>query len=258
MTSQQQTIKEYIEAFGRQELTEVAAGNMPPLLKRLSTAEASLGREQLRDIISLRYETAHFFEALLRRLINQLKRQPGDQYNPLLEALEKNLAEEVGEAAVDYGPAHVEGRQRLLEAIGVNYQEWVSGLGNDLDDLKGVHRPARDLLEGYISLIDTNPLAAGTAMLYYEGRIPRVDYPILIQAVEKVYGFPQAKQPTDTRWHLDSHAEHDVYHEAELVDGVVAAVITELDQRIVQATLIQTKLRWNFFWEDLATEIGFK
>lgn len=219
--------------------------------------------DQLIQVIQLRYEAAHMFEKVIDYLLVALEDE-GKSRHTLVDALKRNLQEERGEGENDYGPAHVLGRRSFFQALGINYQEWEARLGGNIKDLSGFHEPARNLIAFHHNLIEASPLAGGAAMLYWEGRIARLDYVLLLERVDAVFGFtpvtgtlprttPQEAIPA--RWHLQSHAEHDVFHEKELIEGVVGAVLNVSEEEVVRVALIAARTAWERMWGEILREV---
>lgn len=220
-------------------------------------------RTQLLKVLTIRYQPAHFFERVIDHLLNAIE-QEGKGRQPLVDALERNLQEERAEGGADYGPAHVLGRRAFFQALGIDYWAWEAGLGGDIQNLSGLSPAAAYLVGFYRTLIETSPLAGGAGMLYWEGRIPRLDYTLLLGRVDETFGFPPvegmlpratSQEDIPARWHLQSHAEHDVYHEKELIDGVVESIRTPEEAVLVKTALLASRLAWDRFWIDLREEI---
>ena len=251
MTEKKCALRAYIAEFNRMEV-------LPGSLLLPATT-----REQLLGVLSIRYQPAHLFELVIESLLCQIQ-QEGSTCAPLADALRKNLAEEKAEGGADYGPPHVLGRRAFFIALGLDYQAWEAHLGKNVDDLSGCNESVRELIGSYKALIQEGALSGGTAMLYWEGRIPRLDYTLLIERVNAEFGFPLVvgKLSKDTRmeaipamWHLVSHAKHDEFHEEDLINGVVESITSEADIELVKKSLRAARAAWDTFWVNLISEV---
>lgn len=147
------------------------------------------------------------------------------------------------------------------------YDARLEELGTNLDDLVNVPSATRKLIEFYRNTIAMDALAGAVAFAYYEGRIPR-DYPALVQGVENLFGFEEAGQNSVTRttavdeiparWHLDSHAEHDLDHEEGVINGIIAAVKSPKDLQIVRTTLKDSQRAWDEYWDEVGMQVVAK
>lgn len=219
-------------------------------------------REQLLAVLQTRYQPAHMFEWVMKYLLDACAAQ--GSYESLVKALCQNLEEERGEGENDYGPAHVLGRRAFFKALGLDYTGWERGLTRNIYILDSLCPAARNLIAFYRELINTSPLAGGAGMLYWEGRIARLDYPLLLERVDAEFGFSLVENtPPRTatleeippRWHLQSHAEHDVIHEADLIEAVVGLVQSPADVALVKTALLASQKAWNCFWLELKNDI---
>lgn len=238
-------------------------------------------RVELLGLVARRYELGHFFAPLLDYASSKLS---GLEEGAVLKrAIEENLAEERADAEnpSEYATLpHSEGRKALMVAMmdvcakehgaeeeydaADEYDAWLKGLGSDLNNLENVSVASRQLIKYYRGLIDRDPLAGAVAMTYYEGRIPRKDYPPLIEAVKQQFGFEDSDDQVtrDTTfeeipplWHLSSHVGHDEDHERELIEGIVAAVNQPEHAVLVSETLKITKDKWETYWTASGKQI---
>ena len=72
-------------------------------------------KTQIAELVAVRYQFGHYFCQLLEKLLVKVPE------GSIKEALQQNLDEEMGKSATYPGPAHKEGRKKLLEALGFNY-----------------------------------------------------------------------------------------------------------------------------------------
>ncbi len=243
-----------------EEIDRSSTGGIPALLKALQ--KNSIDKKHLIGIISRRYQVAHFFEDMLRYMIDVI-RNDGElseaAQKGLFFAVEQNLKEELGEVA-EYGGPHREGRRIFLTALGFDYQLWSRDLGM-YDKLGILYPSARKLIEFIREVISRGSVEAVAALWYYENRISldgiHGDYYILLSAFEKQ--FPEFKktkyQEGDALWHLASHAQHDEYH-AQLAENGLHAVAsrTEVMNRIT-TTCRDMQIAFDTFWEDVYAEL---
>ncbi len=236
---------------------------IPEILFRMKQCEVS--RTQLTHIISVRYQAAHFFEDMLRRIIEVVNR--GQHRLPqrwpiidtntrtvLREAVTINLAEELGQMA-EYGGPHHEGREVFLTALGIDYVSWKAKLGtyNDLGDLDP---SVRFLVNRMKWIIELGPLEALVALWYYENRISmdhtQGDYHILLRAFE--VAFPEFKKPEskyvegDPLWHIASHADHDEHHAQLARDALMKVEGVPLFFESIENGILETRKAIDFFW----------
>lgn len=203
-------------------------------------------------IVALRYQVADRFVTLLKRAIDMRKKAGGSDDDLLLQALKNNLSDEIG----GYGgePPHEVGRRDALAAFGIDCAAWEKEVRE---------QPAKStthFLTQFEALMAESSLAAGSALLYYEGRIHREgrgDYHRLLRGLETA--FPDLKkahyQPGDALYHIASHACHDEGHEHALIEGVSTAVSSEAELETVERVLSHAQNLWNAYWELLREEI---
>ena len=263
----------FISDFCNKESMQVRGGQTPSILKEFDHLKSSHGnpksfakmagqRQEFIGVILMRYEAAHFFQLILERLIKECKLHLTSKVS-LINELQDNLEEELGISVTDYGPPHVMGRRAFFRDLGLDYQAWERNLGTDWNNLGNFEPPARNLISYYKRLVETDVFAGAVAMLYWEGRIHRVDYPLLIAGVENMYHFPKSgtvDRHTEfanipSRWHLDSHAEHDRFHEQDLIRGVVDSVETKSEYDTVRRVLPEAKDAWENFWNEIEAEV---
>ena len=263
--NQSETIRQMteraIDSFHAGEVERYKRGEFPEILKRIEASDIS--KEKMVEVISTRYQVAHFFEDMLRRIIRGVEASElaTNVKAALIHSVQVNLNEELGEVA-EYGGPHREGREVLLNALGVDYETWKKDLGI-YENLGKLNPIARELVESLKRIIDTDPIAA-VAMLYsYEDKISLDgvgDYHKLLAGLEKLY--PElAKADSkyvegDALWHIYSHADHDEHHAALAKSGLVESVSTEADLSKLQTGMTRAKIALDTFWNNL--EEGIK
>lgn len=236
---------------------------IPEVLFRMKQGEVN--REQLTQIISVRYQAAHFFEDMLRRIVEVVNcrqhRRP--QRWPLIdtgtstalcEAATVNLAEELGQMA-EYGGPHREGREVFLTALGIDYVTWKAKLGT-YENMGELDPAARFLVNRMRWIIELGPVEALVALWYYENRISmdhmQGDYHILLHAFETA--FPEFKRPNgkyvegDPLWHIASHADHDEHHAQLAKDALVKVEEIPLVFESIENGVLETRKAVDFFW----------
>lgn len=219
--------------FHASEMARYSAGQIPEVLKSLENGEIT--REQLTELIATRYQAAHFFEDMLKRLIDRIENDSSlseETKSTMKKSVQQNLDEEMGLNA-DYGGPHVEGREDLLKALNRNYEEWKSKLG-DYNNLGELEDSAKAMIEEMKRIIDESSVAGLAALYNYEDRISLDgigDYYILLKGLEKL--FPEFKKDKyvegDEFWHIYSHADHDEHHAALAKRGILAGVSNPTD-----------------------------
>jgi len=216
-------------------------------------------REGFKELLPLRYQPAHAFTDLLMWAINFLRNHPeAERWQPIIDALTRNYEEENGISQRDYGPAHIIPRRVAMQAVGIDSTAFEHQLGSGLTDLSGYHPAARLLISAHLELGAMHPLAIATLLAYWEGRIPRLDYPAQLQRLGELYGFkfepdrvltrsmaPEEILPAD---HIGTHIGHDPMHEKDIVDAVLACIQSVEDCEIVRMALEAAQSIWNIFW----------
>lgn len=247
-----------IDVFHAREVEKYKRGEMPAVLKNIK--EGAVTREQITRVMTTRYQAAHFFEDMLKRIIQNIRSAglSSEIQTPLVQSVEQNLREELGEAAA-YGGPHREGREVLLKALGVDYEEWRSKLGT-YNELGNLDPAAGKLIESLRKITDENPITAVALLYYYEDRISldgEGDYHVLLGGLEKL--FPELSKETyvegDALWHVSSHADHDVHHAALAKDALTHAVRNQIDIASLEKGLSETKSALDAFWNELGQEI---
>ncbi|MDO8620404.1 MAG: hypothetical protein Q7R64_03610 [bacterium] len=190
-----------------------------------------LSCQQLREVVSVRYEVAHYFILMLSHMLHVIEtgtyREGSCKVSKVVKdalhfAVTENLKEENGDVPA-YGGPHYKGRALLLSALGFNYENWSARLGT-YGNLIRVDPSARYLVAEMKKTIELGAVEAVSALWYYEMRIT-LDYPILLSALEKK--FPELLKDDgtyregDALWHLASHARHDEHH-AKLAEDALA------------------------------------
>jgi hypothetical protein len=247
-------------------LNECRLNQIPEILYRMNRGE--LERQQLVEVITVRYQVAHFFEAMLEQMLRvidagRFREKDGQLYPDVIPALRhavaQNLREERGEAE-EYGGPHAKGRAALLQALGVDYAQWQNLLGTyeHLGALDEFAKYAVTQLKYFTSL---GGIEAVSILWHYEWSISRDgvcgDYCVLLRAFE--HAFPEFANPSglyregDPLWHLYSHARHDEYH-AELAEQALVALDGKrgLWGESIQLGIQQTYFILRNFWNGLS------
>ena len=219
------SVEHILSGWHQSEIKQYSLNQIPEVLYRMKRRE--LSREQLTEIISVRYQAAHFFEDMLREIMrvvdagtyrgNQCPITP-EVMVELRKAAALNLSEELGEVK-EYGGPHREGREVLLTSLGVDYAKWQSTLGS-YENIGDIDENAKWLVSRMRWIIQHGAIEAIAALWYYENRISLDhvygDYHLLLHAFEEK--FPEFKKPGSTYhegdplWHIYSHADHDEHH----------------------------------------------
>ncbi len=249
------TIHSSIGHIHQYEVQRYKEGNIPEILKMLKNN--SLTRDQLTDLISIRYEAAHFFEDILRLIIKKIKEDVSLEntvQQKLLYSAEQNLKEELGEEE-KYGGPHENGRKVLLTALGVDYEKWKGRLGTIENTLIPNVAPKK-LIEEFKDVVNEGSIEAVSALWYYENRISLDgvvgDYYILLKAFE--IKFPEFKKDTyqerDVLWHIASHAHHDEFHAQIAKDGLLSLVNTVDSVEKIERACEEMRKAIDTFWND--------
>lgn len=253
---------QYVHGMQDAVVERYRSGQAPRLLQRI--ASGSLTRPQLTEVISIRYQVAHFFEDMLRCLIHVIDDASdiSDEARPQLRhAVQANLDDELGKAGYGSQP-HLEGRRDMLQALGIDYDQWSSQLGT-YNHFGDVRPAALGLLVRMRHAVMLHPLAGVAALLEYEHRISlhgAGDYWMLLQGLEKL--FPElcphgrGYREGDPFWHIFSHAQHDDHHAKLAEDGLVAAIRNENDAMPIFSGLVIARYAVDCFWIDLESAIG--
>lgn len=226
-------------------------------------------QEDLQQFIEARYDIAHFFVPILRRLSAVVHQEAfiTPAYGAVALAVDENLAEELGKSNHEHATLpHSLGRTTLMRALGDrDYETRLDRLGDDLDDLKSLPPAQRRVVEFYRDTIDEGPLAGAVTFAYYEGRVVH-DYPALYQGAKELFGFSDADRTSvtkDTRphkvpplWHLGSHQEGDKAHRDAMITSLSAVIKTPEDVAQVQQTLKATQRVWNTYWTDIGHDVA--
>lgn len=244
----------------QQEVSRYQNGEIPAILKALK--ETAVKRDDLKKIIFIRYQVAHFFEDMLRYMIVVIRNDTTlirDQQEALVSAASQNLKEELGEF-VEYGGPHREGREVLLSALGIDYQDWSKNLGT-YNSPGNVSHAVKDLILSIKEIISRGAIEAITALWYYENRISLDgvlgDYYILLHAFETQ--FPEFKKPAytegDALWHIASHANHDEYHAGLAEDALHKVMSLCGSQQKILTTFEDMKKACDDFWNEIEKEL---
>ncbi len=242
------------------EVADARMNKLPRIL--LDLKENKLSRDKLIQIISTRYQVAHFFEDMLRLIINIIKNEsyiPNNIRTKLLYSAEQNLKEELGEI-IEYGGPHQTGREVFLNSLGIDYCEWKKNLGT-YEDFGRVATSAKKLLKKLKSLISKGAVEAVSTLWYYENRISldgiNGDYHILLNAFEE--RFPEFKKEKytegDPLWHIASHSNHDEYHAQIAEAGLTECTSISGTEKKIISTCIEAKKVLDTFWNDCYKEI---
>jgi hypothetical protein len=155
----------------------------------------------------------------------------------------------------EYGGPHTEGREVLLTALGVDYDNWKRDLGS-YENLGNLSKVASDLIVTLREIIDEDPITAVAMLYYYEERISldhMGDYYKLLAGLETLY--PEFKKDKylegDAFWHVYSHADHDEHHAQLAKDGLLAAVKSRYDLDKVLNGMQKAKIALDQFWNGL-------
>jgi len=229
----------------------------------------ALDRAQFARLLGFRYQPSHYFRLILLRGI-EIFESAGEPFALALKVTLDNLADEDGivqqqESNYSTGPNHGIARRATEAAVNIPPHLRGSALSETLEDFSGCIQPVRTFLQFGLLLMSFSPLAALVFLLYWEGRIHRVDYPILLHHMDTLFGFPKVEEgdePAVTateaeippRWHLQSHAEHDVYHEQQLWEALRAAA-TASDRTLVKVVWIATQAAWDTMDRDIVAEV---
>lgn len=222
--------------------------------------DPDITRENLRQIIILRYQVAHFFNELFEKLGRGVDKNHKDKPE-LSEAITENLSEEKGESGeMEHGSA----RKVLLTKLGIDADEW-SNQNGTLEHIENVDHRVRAIVEKIRSLIEENTLQGYGAMTYWEARGAQPetgDQTLLLRAFEAKY--PEFKkedtnepgkkgkyEPGDALYHLESHAILDVEHSKMLINALSASVHTEEEIESVLFGMRTAHLAWQQFWESI-------
>ena len=173
-------------------------------------------KDQLSRLIGIRYQLCSFFEEFLQHVMKTVTESslPDNQKTALYNAVHENYLEEVGEN-LEYGGPHSEGRETLLNALGM-----IMKMATTIRFISksGVVNISVGLMIEKIKNIwlESRPIEAMTVLWYYENRISLEDglgdYYIILSAFGKA--FQNLKKPIDdykegdVLWHLASHAFH--------------------------------------------------
>lgn len=234
------------------EIDRYKQDNIPKLLLRLKTNQ--VGRDELIQIISTRYQVAHFFEDWLRLILKII-----DSSNLLIEikkflqnAVEQNLKEELGEVK-EYGGPHKDGRSTLLKALGIDPVVWKKNIGN-YTHLGELEIASKNLINSMKTIAKQGPFEAVIALWYYENRISLDgklgDYYLLLSAFEHRY--PEYHKNIyiegDALYHIASHAKHDTYHAKLAEDAIVKCGVSD---EIVEKVCNQAQKAIDVFWNEV-------
>lgn len=278
LTLRSQTGQSIAEFLGHE--TKLAAKNLPKILAKIKFGKVS--QEQVKEAISFRYEVAHFFAALLCRLHTRIaSRFSWDSIrNPMhhvSRVVFENWCDEVGYRTFSnrysgLQQPHAKWRRQLLEWLGYDYAGWCKERSlkecyfDDTDLLEDFSRakislPAKELIGTGIELIENEAfLNAMVWFSYYEGRIARVDYPILLKGLRSCWpgdallrqsAFNEdgtiaiAKHPA---FHLLAHITNDELHERDFLSAVICLVDRQDHVVQVQDQLLKAKQDWNRYW----------
>lgn len=247
-----------IDAAHFDEVDRYEAGEFPEILRRIEKGQIT--KEQMTAVMSTRYQVAHFFEDMLCRIIKNVEASDlePEAKEALLQSVQVNLNEELGIES-NYGGPHKEGREALLSALGINYEEWKRDLG-EYDNLGKLDPVARQLVESLKKIADRDPITAVAMLNLYEDRISLGtigDYYKLLSGLEKLYPKLAKEEYVegDAFWHVYSHADHDEHHADMAKHGILLAVRNQEDVAKISAGLSETKAALDKFWYDLGKEI---
>jgi len=185
--------------------------------------------------VAVRYQFGHFFCQLLERLAARLTQKP-----KLQQVVLENLAEEAGYSSTYPGPAHQEGRKRLLEALGVKYPEW-EPMGT-LDSPTNIHAAAANVLRKFVALVDQpDPVIGFGAIAESEGMV--------VGQYNRLVSMLRTECPGLTNYdmeHLLSHIQHDTLHRNDMLMAVETA-----DQQAATEGARAARAAWEEFWMEL-------
>jgi len=235
------------------EVARYTSGNIPSLLLKLKNKTVT--REELIQIVQIRYQAANFFEDWLRLIIDTVRNSSlsRTEKETLSYAAEQNLREELGEVEI-YGGPHRNGRIIQLEALGIDPETWTKDLGT-YDKLGNVHPAARHLIESLKAIINRGPVEAITALWYYENRISldgvNGDYCLLLHALESK--FPELYKEKyiegGALYHISSHAEHDEFHAKLAEDALETSTLAK--ENIIIETCGSVQVIVDRFWDEV-------
>lgn len=242
-----------LKSIHTNEVARYMSGNTPSLLFRLKNKEVS--KEELIQIVQIRYQAAHFFEDWLRLIITVVSNSslsPSEKQT-LSHAAKQNLREELGEVEI-YGGPHRDGRIVQLEALGINPDTWAKELGT-YNKLGDVHPAAKHLIESLRVIANRGPVEAITALWYYENRISldgvNGDYCLLLHALESKFPelYKEEYVEGDALYHIASHAKHDEYH-AKLAEDALEAS-GSATEHVITEVCDSVRIAVDRFWNEV-------
>ncbi len=193
-------------------------------------------KDQVAQMVAIRYQFGHYFCQLLQKLL--VKVPDG----PIRLALQANLAEEQGASDLYPGPAHCEGRKRLLQYLGINYDSWKpQGAIGQLGD--NPHPAAIAVVTEFNRLVDNSNFLVGAAAIAASESLVPEHYEYLVKLLKQYW--PQL--PDHAMYHLIDHIEHDVHHGSNLEE----LLAQEQDQNAVAYGKAQAGKAWKQFWQDI-------
>lgn len=235
------------------EIERYKSDKIPSLLVKLKNKKVT--KDDLIQIINVRYQAAHFFEDWLRFIIYIIKISSLflKQKEVLSYAVEQNLKEELGEVEI-YGGPHKNGRFIQLKALGIDPKVWIKDIGT-YQNLKKIHPAARHLIQTLKKIAQTGPVEAVTALWYYENRISldgvNGDYCLLLNTLESRFPdlYKEKYIEGDALYHIYSHSKHDEYH-AKLAEDALDT-LDFIDEDIVIKTCDLVRTAIDRFWDEV-------